>query len=169
MKKTKFLVQTTERQAYVCPWPLLLPLPGGPGWAMGCGASCAQRAGRVLNGVTGVGSLGRIADLHDEFTIGQKLGDGAFATAYRGVRKADGCEVAIKTLDRTHPRFEHSLISAEIMVMRKVTHERCIRLIDVLEDARAVHLVEEVLDGSALADISLFCSCSGSAIPNVCA
>ena len=44
------------------------------------------------------------------------------------------------------------VLKAEIAVMRAVTHERCIRLIDVFEDKHSVHLIEEVAMGGELFD-----------------
>lgn len=114
------------------------------GTSMGCGASTSA--------VEGGGSLGRKENVRDEYDLGTVLGQGSFATARLAVRKMDGKQVAIKTLMRNHESFDKQMLKAEITVMRAVTHERCICLLDVLEDQQSVHLVEEVASGGELFD-----------------
>jgi serine/threonine protein kinase len=115
---------------------------------MGCGASSAAAA----DAAAPQRALGRRAEIGNEYTLGQKLGEGAFATTHQAVRKCDGLNVAIKKIERNHKKFDLDLIEAEIKVMRQVTHERCIRLLDVVEDSSCLHLVEEVAAGGELFD-----------------
>ena len=116
---------------------------------MGCGASSSSSSSTLPSGE---GPLGRKGHVQDEYTFGQVLGEGAFATARLAVRKSDGEEVAIKTLMRNHDSFDLHVLRAEIAVMRAVKHERCIRLNDVIEDQDSVHVVEEVAHGGELFD-----------------
>ena len=120
---------------------------------MGCGASSSAPVGTPESGGGARGGpLGRQATLEDEYTLGQELGSGAFASAHFAVRKSDNSKVAVKTLKRNHSLFNLEMLSMEIQVMRAVDHPRCIRLLDVLEDKKSVHLIEEVASGGELFD-----------------
>mmetsp|Transcript_6796 Transcript_6796/g.15953 ORF Transcript_6796/g.15953 Transcript_6796/m.15953 type:complete len:380 (-) Transcript_6796:121-1260(-) len=91
-------------------------------------------------------------NIHDKYEMGKTLGSGSFATARIATSKENGAKVAIKTLLRSHEMFDMELLNHEIEVMRRIDHPRCIRLIEVFEDAKAVHLVEELATGGELFD-----------------
>ena len=78
---------------------------------------------------------------------------GAFATCRIGHKRGNpALKVAVKTLRRDHPSFDEESMQHEIRIMQAVNHPRCIRLIEVQEDATAVHLVEELASGGELFD-----------------
>ena len=112
---------------------------------MGCASSSsASQLGSAS------GNFGRKGHVEDEYALEQELGEGAFASVSAAVRKADGAQVAIKTLDRKHELFQGSDVENEITIMRAVEHPTCIRLLDVVEDEGSVHLVEELATGGEL-------------------
>lgn len=114
---------------------------------MGCGSSTGK-------GVTGpTGTNGGKPNLTDKYELGKALGTGSFATCRIGTLKSDMTQrFAIKTLLRSHENFDYDLLQHEITIMKAVGHPRCIRLIEVMEDSQAVHLVEELATGGELFD-----------------
>mmetsp|Transcript_5337 Transcript_5337/g.13642 ORF Transcript_5337/g.13642 Transcript_5337/m.13642 type:complete len:402 (-) Transcript_5337:84-1289(-) len=92
------------------------------------------------------------ATLTSKYELGKTLGSGSFATARVATSKETGQKVAVKTLMRNHDNFDKDLLEHEIAVMKKLDNEYCIRLIEVMEDSKAVHLVEELATGGELFD-----------------
>jgi serine/threonine protein kinase len=111
---------------------------------------CASSSSASQPGPTASGNFGRKIHVEDEYDLEQQLGEGAFGSVCAAVRKADGAQVAIKTLDRKYKDFHASTVKNEIAIMRAVEHPSCIRLLDVVEDKQSVHLVEELATGGEL-------------------
>lgn len=111
----------------------------------------------------------------DDFHVGAVLGTGGFSIVRAGLRKRDHLQVAIKTLKKfgygrpgsgPGPRSGHggnrmsqaeALVKNEILVMMRIVdmvspHPNVIHLIDVYEDADAVHLILEHCRGGELFD-----------------
>jgi calcium/calmodulin-dependent protein kinase I len=87
------------------------------------------------------------------YTLGDALGEGAFAVTRIGFSNAKPDQpVAVKTVLRRHPRFNLDDLRAEIAIMEKINHPRCVNLIEVHEDNEAIHLVEELGAGGELFD-----------------
>ena len=85
------------------------------------------------------------------YTLGDALGEGAFAVTRIGFKDARPDQpVAVKTVLRRHPRFNLEDLKAEIAIMEKISHPRCVNLIEVREDDEAIHLVEELGAGGEL-------------------
>ena len=85
-------------------------------------------------------------------------GSGSFAAARIATHKETKKEVAIKSLLRNHEMFDLELLDLEIKVMKRVGAgdvvgaTRCIKLYEVFEDKKAIHLVEELASGGELFD-----------------
>lgn len=110
--------------------------------------------------------------LVDDYHVGPVLGTGGFSTVRVGTRKHDRLQVAIKTLKKFgygrgpgghghgggHRMSQaEALVKNEILVMMRIVdmvspHPNVIHLIDVYEDADAVHLVLELCSGGELFD-----------------
>lgn len=110
--------------------------------------------------------------LVDDYHVGRVLGTGGFSIVRLGTRKYDGLQVAIKTLKKfgygsRAPQVPghgglpmsqaEALVKNEILVMKRIVdvvspHPNVIHLIDVFEDAAAVHLVLEYCKGGELFD-----------------
>lgn len=87
------------------------------------------------------------------YTLGDALGEGAFAVTRIGFNNLKPNQpVAVKTVLRNHPRFNLEDLQAEIAIMKRIDHPRCVNLIEVCEDAEAIHLVEELGAGGELFD-----------------
>jgi calcium-dependent protein kinase len=107
--------------------------------------------------------------LVDDFHVGPVLGTGGFSIVRVGVRKQDRLQVAIKTLKKfgygrraggpapQRMSQAEALVKNEILVMMRIVdrvspHPNVIHLVDVYEDADAVHLVLELCKGGELFD-----------------
>jgi len=87
------------------------------------------------------------------YTLGEALGEGAFAVCRLGHKNDNPTQkVAVKSLMRDHPNFDPTALQHEINIMKAINHPRCIGLIEVREDDKAVHLVEELASGGELFD-----------------
>ena len=92
--------------------------------------------------------------IHDEYTLGDKLGSGAFSVVKKGVRKATGEVVAVKIVKRGGlSKVEAENLSREIAIMREIRHPHVLGLLDVFDtEAEEVYLVTEFVSGGELFD-----------------
>ncbi|KAG0609219.1 hypothetical protein M758_8G167300 [Ceratodon purpureus] len=110
--------------------------------------------------------------LVDDYHVGPVLGTGGFSIVRVAVRKQDHLQVAIKTLKKfgyggsrqaggahvpQRMSQAEALVKNEILVMMRIVdrvspHPNVIHLVDVYEDADAVHLVLELCKGKELFD-----------------
>ena len=66
------------------------------------------------------------------YTLGEVLGEGAFAQTRIGHHNDRPDQpVAVKSIRRSHPRFELESIQKEIAVMQRIDHPRCVNLLEV--------------------------------------
>eukprot|EP00802_Teleaulax_amphioxeia_P012824 Tamp_12869.p1 GENE.Tamp_12869~~Tamp_12869.p1 ORF type:complete len:521 (-),score=105.61 Tamp_12869:209-1699(-) len=87
------------------------------------------------------------------YTLGNVLGEGAFAQTRIGYHtERPDQPVAVKSILRSHPRFDLESIQKEIAVMQRIKHPRCVNLLEVHEDDNAIHMVEELGAGGELFD-----------------
>jgi len=133
--------------------------PGAPGAGAGAGGVKTVTAGSDAQGGSATRQAGggapakeQPANLTSKYELGKTLGSGSFATARVATNRETGAKVAIKTLMRNHDNFDKDLLEHEIAVMKKLDNEYCIRLLEVMEDSKAVHLVEELATGGELFD-----------------
>jgi tRNA A-37 threonylcarbamoyl transferase component Bud32 len=96
-----------------------------------------------------------LLDLNNKYERMNKIGKGNFATVYKYKRKSDGKLFAVKSLEKkkimesTRRRDSNPLLS-EIEIMRAWDHPQVIKLYEVYEAEKHVHLVMEVLEGGEL-------------------
>ena len=60
--------------------------------------------------------------------------------------------VAVKTVFKSHPRFNEADLRRELAVLEKIDHPRCVNLVEMVEDAEAFHFVQELGAGGELFD-----------------
>ena len=66
------------------------------------------------------------------YTLGEVLGEGAFAQTRIGHHNDRPDQpVAVKSISRSHPRFDLEAIQKEIAVMQRINHPRCVNLLEV--------------------------------------
>ena len=86
-----------------------------------------------------------------EYTMGKKLGDGAYGSVFLAAHNATGAVRAIKQIPKSRIRNPERL-ETEIQVMRECDHPNIVRLYEVYEDTRYVYLVIEHCEGGELFD-----------------
>mmetsp|Transcript_27361 Transcript_27361/g.52092 ORF Transcript_27361/g.52092 Transcript_27361/m.52092 type:complete len:502 (-) Transcript_27361:81-1586(-) len=97
--------------------------------------------------------------LKDHFTLDKELGSGGFSTVRLGIKKSNGVQVAVKTLEKSSRGCsgDFALIRSEITIMAYLLEhaketQHVIRMLDVFDEPQAVHLVLEVCKGGELFD-----------------
>lgn len=113
-------------------------------------ARAAKRSSKRAHSDKGRQASDRNFDLL--YTIGQRLGRGAYSTVSLCTHTATGSERALKSIDRKKaPSPEH--ITEEIAVLKLLGgmgHSNIICLHETFEDAKAVHLVLDYCSGGEL-------------------
>ena len=89
-----------------------------------------------------------IKDLYD---IKSKIGEGKYATVYKGVYKISERIVAIKVLEKENlSSNELNMIQNEIDILKICQHPNIVKLYDVIEDAEKMHIIMELIEGPDL-------------------
>ena len=87
------------------------------------------------------------------YSFEKLVGKGSFAKVHRALKKRDGKEYAIKTLEKAkmmeHPRHLQSMQN-EIMILRLLNHKSIIKQYEVYENDLYIHIVLEYLRGGEL-------------------
>ncbi|KAJ7282616.1 kinase-like domain-containing protein [Mycena rebaudengoi] len=96
-------------------------------------------------------------DLYKHYDISVKIGQGAFASVYKGLHVATSDWVAVKVLDRTRQGGTSIHDPArEINIMKKIRHPNVCKLRDVFWNSdSSVDLVLELVDGGDLLSLIL--------------
>jgi len=84
----------------------------------------------------------------------EQLGSGGQGEVYRANDRNAGEDLAIKIISKSACRDESArrAVESEIEILRVVNHPNVVRIIDVLEDARAWYVITELLNGGDLYD-----------------
>ena len=96
-----------------------------------------------------------LLNLNDAYERQNKIGKGNFATVYKYKRKSDGALFAVKSLEKKkimesiRKRDTNPLLS-EIEIMRASSHKQIIKMYEVYEADKHIHLVLELLEGGEL-------------------
>ena len=73
------------------------------------------------------------------YTLGKVLGEGSFAQTRIGHHNDRPDQpVAVKSISRSHPRFNLQAIQKEIAVMQRISHPRCVNLLEVARCSRCL-------------------------------
>ncbi|CAK4163311.1 unnamed protein product [Aphanomyces euteiches] len=95
---------------------------------------------------------GSLGDVFSVYNVEKKeLGHGHYGTVRIGTHKKLGHKVAIKTIPKVKVSRPETL-RREIEILRTVDHPNIIKLFDVFEDTRHLHLVTELCTGGELFD-----------------
>ncbi|ETW05679.1 CAMK/CDPK protein kinase [Aphanomyces invadans] len=95
---------------------------------------------------------GNIGDVFAVYNVEKKeLGHGHYGTVRIGTHKITGTKVAIKTIPKVKVSRPETL-RREIEILRTVDHPNIIKLFEVFEDTRHLHLVTELCTGGELFD-----------------
>ena len=96
-------------------------------------------------------------DVKDEFDIGAELGRGNFAKVHECTRRNDPTQkkYALKTMEKKaikNCKRNMQSVLQEIDIMRALDHPYAIKLYEVYESNKYIHLVLSYLDGGMLFD-----------------
>lgn len=93
-----------------------------------------------------------IFTISNDFTMGLKIGEGAFASVHKSTHRKTGFTVALKTYEKksmTH-RSQLMAIHREIYILAGMQHPNIMRLFEVIDSPSKCHLVMELCHGKNL-------------------
>ncbi|KAF3442786.1 hypothetical protein FNV43_RR16703 [Rhamnella rubrinervis] len=100
--------------------------------------------------------LGRkTGNIKEVYSLGRKLGQGQFGTTFLCLEKANGTELACKSIAKRKLTTEEDVedVRREIQIMHHLAgHPNVIQIVGAFEDAVAVHVVMELCAGGELFD-----------------
>ncbi|KAI8819690.1 kinase-like domain-containing protein [Fimicolochytrium jonesii] len=82
----------------------------------------------------------------DRYIRLEKLGEGTYATVYRGKSRIDGATVALKEIHLDNEEGAPSTAIREISLMKELRHKNIVRLHDVVHTEKTLTLVFEYMD-----------------------
>ena len=93
--------------------------------------------------------------MYKDYNWKDRIGKGNFATVYAWERKTDNMKFAVKSLDKkkileAKNKWGNNILLNEIDIMRVCDHPGIIKLYDIYEEEKIVHLVLELLQGGEL-------------------
>jgi len=92
-------------------------------------------------------------DVEDDYELIEQLGEGQFAKVFKAEHRVTGQIVAIKMICRKETGADvQSVTDKEIMIMRNINHQNCVRLHNIYQTEEQVQLVMELLEGRDLFD-----------------
>ena len=88
----------------------------------------------------------------EEFTLGKLLGTGAYASVKLAVSKTEGKKFALKIYEKyrlTDPSKKKN-VAREIEILKKIDHPNIVKMFEVVETPKQLHLVLEFISGGSL-------------------
>jgi serine/threonine-protein kinase ULK/ATG1 len=86
------------------------------------------------------------------YTLVEKLGQGSYATVYKGYHKVNGGDYAVKVISRQrigNEKLQRNL-EQEISIMKDISHENVVRLFGTFTSKNNIYLVLEYCGGGDL-------------------
>jgi len=88
--------------------------------------------------------------IDDYYTIGTKIGKGAFSTVYEGTQKSTKLSFAIKAINKKF--IKQKLLEREIEIMTKLHHSNILHCEEIFETETFIYLILEMIKGGELYD-----------------
>jgi len=88
--------------------------------------------------------------IEDFYSMGDKIGKGAFSTVYEALEKSSGEKYAVKVINRKF--IKQKLLDREIEIMTKIRHDNILFCKAVFETDQQIFLVLELVKGGELYD-----------------
>jgi len=126
--------------------------------AMGCGGSKDTKEEQPKDSKTsnqskdeGKKDSGPAITLESKYTVGDVIGKGAFSTVKSAKEKKGGKDVAIKFIEKKIIGSEDmALLAREIDIMKKLSHDNVLKLVETFETEFMISLVMELVNGGEL-------------------
>jgi calcium-dependent protein kinase len=93
--------------------------------------------------------------LREFYKLGKKIGDGAFGKVYIVTHRTTGAKRACKTLSKSgieKAMGDKNKFMAEVEILKSMDHPNILKLYEVFEDQKQIHLVTELCTGGELFD-----------------
>ncbi|KAI0560822.1 Serine/threonine protein kinase Rhodoplastic [Gracilaria domingensis] len=88
------------------------------------------------------------------YQIGEKIGEGSFASVHKGTRRADGAVVAVKkVVKQQFDMVTYRELQREIYTMQNIQHAGIVKTYDVFNTPTEAHFVLEFMHGGSLKDL----------------
>lgn len=92
-------------------------------------------------------------DIEEYYDFGEVLGKGQFGNVKKAVNKETKEQVAVKQIKKSKISDEElEMLRNEIEVLKICNHPNIVKLYDIFEDSKKIHLVLELLKGGDLYD-----------------
>lgn len=88
-----------------------------------------------------------MSEFEDGYDLGEKIGSGAFAEVYKCTSKSSGNLHAVKIIENAEDN-----VQAEITILKSLSHENIVRLIDVFSVHKTIYMVQELIMGGEMFD-----------------
>jgi len=112
-----------------------------------------ETAERLEDWLDALAKVAIMSDLANDFQILEEIGHGNYARVFKGQAAQDQSLVAIKTISKgsisKHARNVQALVN-EVNLMKRLKHDRIVKLIGMYESEEELHLVLEYIDGGDL-------------------
>ena len=105
----------------------------------------------VRGGVEMTGTTRQNAMIKD-YDVGKTIGQGSFAVVKAGRHKASGDRVAIKMVEKCHPKFDAASLENEIAAMTVAHHPNCVQLHAIYYEPDRTCLVLDLVHGGTVMD-----------------
>ena len=90
-------------------------------------------------------------NIKDYYQKENLLGKGSFGKVYKALNKGSNKKVAIKKIRKEGMKdTDYDMCMNEIEILKVVSHNNVIKLIDTFEDEKNFYLVQEYVDGGSL-------------------
>jgi serine/threonine protein kinase len=89
----------------------------------------------------------------NDFMVGKKLGEGAYAVVHTALNKKTNGRCAMKIYDKDKVLTSQSRkrsVSREIQVMRRINHPNIVKFHETIDTKKSLHLVMEHVEGISL-------------------
>jgi calcium-dependent protein kinase len=100
----------------------------------------------------------KTGNLYDCYRVGKRIGDGAFGTVSIAVHRQTNVKRAIKTVKKAgiHKTVaDRQRFYQEVDILKTMDHPNILKLYEVFEDERYIHLITEICNGGELFDYIL--------------
>ena len=88
----------------------------------------------------------------EDYTLGNQIGQGAYAVVKSGIHKETRRQVAVKVYEKYKliSSQRKNCVSREIQILKKLDHENIVKLYETIDTSRQLYLVMELIKGKSM-------------------